>query len=151
MRARWLIALVAVLAVAGVVAAVGAAVYWFPQGHGEYSGPGLPYSVAASCELPGHGSWCSQGFEVNTTDFNVTECYSVNSSFAASVWAEFMNQSQYDKFNVNSTLTHMGNQSAPGCWARSFSVGPGPFWFVYLDTTQSPVTVQYTITVVPTG
>lgn len=152
MRARVLLALIAVLVVAGVAVAASAVFYWLPPGHGQYTGPGIPYSAQSSCTLRGEGSWCSYGFQVNSTDFNVTECFSTNSTFPTAVWVEFMNLTQYDEFNVNSTLSHIGNQTVPGCWGpKSLDVGPGPFWFAYLDTLPTPVKVQFTISVeIPT-
>ena len=148
MQARVLLAVVAVVVVAGVALAAGAIFYWLPPGHGQYSGPGFPYSMQSSCVLSGRGSWCSQGFQVNSTNFTVTECFSDDSTFPSAVWAEFMNSSQYHEFNVNSTLTRLGNQSLPGCFGPvTLLVGPGPFWWVYLDTVPNTVTVQYTISV----
>lgn len=148
MRLRPGLAVIVVLVVAGVAVAAGAVMYWLPPQSGQYSGPGIPYSVSSSCVLAGDGSWCSQGFQVNATDFNVTECYSDNSTFPTAVWGEFMNQSEYHAFTINDTLTHLGNQSAPGCFGpREFTAGPGPFWFVFIDTVANPVRVQFTISV----
>lgn len=148
MRPRVLLVLAAVLVVAGVAVAAGALVDWLPAQSGQYSGPGFPFSVQSSCDLRGSGQWCSQGFQVNATNFTVSECFSDNATFPSAVWSEFMNYSQYHEFNVNTTLTHLGNQSRAGCLGpTSYAIGPGPFWFVYLDTLPSPVQVTFTISV----
>jgi hypothetical protein len=148
-RSRVLLAVVAVLIVAGVAIAAGTYVWFFPQQQGTYSGRGTPQTIAASCELQGLNHWCSQGFQVNATNFTVTMCFSDNSPSQLAVTAYFMNASSYDGFHVNSTLTKLGNMSTPGCRGPlPYDVGPGPFYWVWIDTTTSPVEVQYSVSVV---
>lgn len=139
---------VAVLVAAGVAAAVGAVVWFLPQQQGVYSGPGIPQTVTGSCYLAGDAHWCSQGFVVNTTDFSVTMCYSVSVSAPLTVWAYLMNWSSYHEFQVNSTLTKLGNTTVPGCLGPvPIDTGPGSFYWVWIDTTNSAVTVQYSVSV----
>ena len=129
---RWvLLAAVAVLAVAGIAAAVGAAAYFLPSQQGRCTGPGIPPTVTGNCALHGGGAWCLQGFVVNATSFPTTMCFSGNSTSRLSVWAYLMNEPQYHEFQVNSTLTKLGNVSVPGCVGPITVVsGPGPFYWV---------------------
>jgi len=128
--------------------AAGAVVWFFPQQEGTYSGLGTPQTVSASCKLQGDNHWCSQGFQVNATDFNVTMCFSDDATSQLAVSAYFMNVSSYHEFNVNSTLTKLGSVTAPGCYGpTSYNLGPGPFYWVWVDTTQSPVQIQYSVSV----
>lgn len=148
-KPRVLLVVVAVLAVAGVAMAAGALVWFFPQQQGTYSGPGTPQTVASSCDLPGQNHWCSQGFQVNATDFDVTMCFSDNSASLLAISAYFMNGSSYHEFNVNSTLTRIGNMSSPGCLGPiPYDVGPGPFYWVWIDTVNFAVQVQYSVSVI---
>lgn len=96
-----------------------------------------------------HDSWCSDGFQVNTTSFHVTEHYFQNVSYPTTVWAAFTNRTGHDAFNVNSTLTYAGNELPPGCGSGSFHLGQGPFWFVYIHTIPKPAEVSFTISVQP--
>ncbi len=147
MKRTLLIPLV-VLVVAGLAAAVGAAVYFLAPQEGAYTGPGIPQTVSGSCALRGDGAWCSQGFVVNGSRFNTTMCFSDNSTPPLTVWTYLMNATQYHEFDVNSTLSHISNVSAPGCLGPvSVVTGPGPFFWVWIDTTTSPIAVQYSVSV----
>jgi hypothetical protein len=149
-RAWW--AVVIVLAVAGGAIATGVAVYWLPPGQGQYTGPGIPYTDVSSFTLSGDGAWHSQGFQVNGAQYNMTECFTENGTYTSVVWAYFMNQTEYYQFNVNNTLSHLGNQSAPGCFGPfHYDNGPGPFYWVYVDTSPLPVEVKSSITVAVGG
>jgi hypothetical protein len=134
------------IVLAGVVAA-GALLYWLPQGHGQYSGSQLPYTTSSGCSLSGRGSWCSQGFHVNASAFQATDCFATPSTVPTAVAVSFMNSSEYHAFSVNETLSSIGNQTIPGCWSHASNEGPGPFWFVYMDTIDSAVDVNYTVSV----
>lgn len=152
MKSRVLLVVVAVLAVAGVATAATALVWFFPQQQGTYSGSGTPQTVTGSCTLAGRDHWCSQGFQVNATLFNVTMCFTDNSAFQLAVSAYFMNESSYEQFNVNSTLTKLGNTSVPSCVGPiPYALGPGPFYWVWIDTVASPVEVQYSVSVTVTS
>lgn len=148
MVSRALLVIVTVVAVAAVASATTALVWFFPQQQGTYSGPGTPQTITGSCNLPGRDHWCSQGFQVNSTNFSVAECFSDSSESSLAVTAFFMNASSYHEFNVNSTLTKLSNASAPGCIGPiPYDVGPGPFYWVWIDTLASPVEVQYSVSV----
>lgn len=144
----WALTALALLVIAGVAVAAVAVVVWLPARSGVYTGPGIPYTTEGSFTLAGDGSWHAQPFQVNSSQFNVTECFTESATPATAVWGLFMNESEFDEFNVNSTLTHLGNQSLPGCFGPVHVVnGPGPFYFVWVDTANSAVIVQYSITV----
>jgi hypothetical protein len=140
---------VAVFTVAGVAAAATTAMVWFvPQQTGTYSGPGAPPTTAGDCVLPGQDHWCSQGFGVNSTDFNVTMCFTTNNTTQAGVVAYLMSDSSYHNFTGNSTLTHIVEIPSPHCFGpAAYDDGPGMFYWVWVDTTDRPVTVQYSISV----
>lgn len=59
----------------------------------------------------------------------------------------FVDETDYDAFNVTSALSHLGNETPPGCISGSFHVGPGSFWFVYLDIVPQAVPATITISV----
>lgn len=148
MKRRALLALLVVLGVAGTVAAVGSAVYFLTPQQGVYTGPGIPQTTSGSCALRGDAAWCSQGFVANGTSFNTTMCYTESSTSSLTVWAYLMNQSQYDFFKVNSTLTKLGTVTSPGCTGPiTVTQGPGPYYWVWVDTAATPVTVQYSVSV----
>lgn len=148
MRARTLLAVVAVLVVAGVAVAAAAVVWFLPQQQGTYTGPGIPQAVTGSCDLAGDARWCSQGFQVNATNFTTTMCYSVGTTAPLTVWAYLMNSTSYHEFQVNSTLTRLGNTTAPGCVGPvPIDTGPGAFYWVWVDTTASAVEVDYSVSV----
>lgn len=149
-RTLWVI--FAVLAVAGVAVATTTAVRFLPQQNSTYSGPGAPLTTSGVCDIPGELHWCSQGFEVNSTEFNVTMCFTTNTTDQVGVVAFLMNGSSYHNFSVNSTLTHIGESPIPRCLGPTpYGDGPGTFCWVWVDTTERPVDVQYSIFVeVPT-
>jgi hypothetical protein len=145
-KAWWAVSIV--LVVAGIALAAGTAVYWLTPQQGQYSGPGIPYTSQTSFTLSGDGAWHAQGFTVSGAQYNMTECFNESSNPPVLVWTYFMNQTQYDEFNVNSTLTYLGNQSVPGCFGPyHYDNGPGPLYWVYVDTSPQQVQVQSSITV----
>jgi hypothetical protein len=152
MWSRTLIAVVAALAVTGAAVAAGTLIWFLPQEHGTYTGPGTPQTINGTCELTGYDAWCSQGFQVNSTAFNTTMCFTTDSTSAVAVEAYFMNSSSYHQFNVNSTLTKIGQSPEVGCTGpTTYSLGPGPFYWVWLDTTSRPIQVQYSVSVEAEG
>jgi hypothetical protein len=106
MRVAIGIALAVGLGLALAALAAGATLTGIPAGHGSATGPGIPYENSANCTLAGRGYWCSDGFQANTTEFNTTDCFSDNSNVPTAVWAILLNQSEYEGFQVNNTLTH---------------------------------------------
>jgi hypothetical protein len=149
---RVLIVTVAVIAVAGVAAAATAVVWFVPQQEGTYSGPGAPQTTAGNCTLPGQDHWCSQGFGVSSVSFNVTMCFMTNTTTQAGVVAYLMNDSSYHNFTVNSTLTHLDEVPSPRCFGpTAYDDGPGTFYWVWVDTTDRPIVVQYSIYVEATS
>lgn len=57
------VSLIAVILVAGVVVAAGAAFYLLPRQHGVYVGPGLPHTISIVSQVGNvTGSYYAQGF-----------------------------------------------------------------------------------------
>jgi hypothetical protein len=137
-----------VAGVAAVAVAASMLVWFFPQEQGTYSGTGTPQTVVGMCGLGGEAHWCARGFEVNSTNFNMSMCYTTNTIAKGTAWAYFMNTNSYDSFSVNSTLTYIAGVPTPQCVGpTTYGLGPGAFYWVWVDSARPPVQVQYSISV----
>lgn len=142
------VSLIAVILVAGVVVAAGAAFYLLPRQHGVYVGPGLPHTISIVSQVGNvTGSYYAQGFVFNTSVWwiNGTEIGFGGTTAESGL----MNQSQYLSLESNNSISWLGGYTAPDVvgFFNYQGIGPATVYFVWIQTGNSTTTFRATLSI----
>ncbi len=108
---------IAVVSIAGIAIAAGAAFYFLAPKEGAYVGPGLPVSKALDVSLPNDGSYYGLGVHFNSTVASAWLNFSGSGATNVTVEYGIMNQTAWSAFTNNTGISWLTEVSSDNDFA----------------------------------